>query len=68
MNKKTMTLNLSSDEMTVLDELATQKGVNKTVILKQALRLYQAIQIRMQNGEKVFVEDKKNEKSELILL
>ena len=68
-NKKTVTLNLSSDEMSVLESLASAKGVSKTAILKSALKLYYIIQLRVDGGEKIFSEDDdKKEKVELILL
>lgn len=67
--KRTMTLNLSEAEMTVLDELATEKGLNKTAVLRQALRLYQEIDSRVRGGEKIVLEDKLTKaKSELVVL
>jgi len=69
MTKKTMTLNLSDAEMHVLDELSQRKGMNKTAVLRQALRLYQAIEVRIQRGEKlVFENDGTKEKTELVVL
>ena len=67
--KRTMTLNLNSLEMQVLDRLAVQKGLTKTALVKQALRLYQSINERLERGEKLFMEDEdKNEKAELLVL
>ena len=43
MSKRTMTLNLTDREMQVLDELCAKKGLNKTALMRQALRLYQAV-------------------------
>ena len=64
-----MTLNISDLEMRVLENLCEKKGMNKTALLRQALRVYQAIDSRMERGEKLFVEDeKKKEKSELVIL
>lgn len=69
MEVKTMTLNLTNQEMTVVEELARKKGLNKTALLKQCLRVYQTIENRLERGEKLFFEDsQKKEKSELILL
>ncbi len=65
---KTMTLNLSSREMEAIEALAERKGMNKTAVVRQALRLYQTIDIRLENGEKIFFEDAKKDKSELVLL
>jgi len=69
MSKRTMTLNLSEREMAVLDELCAKKGLNKTALLKQALRLYQAIDTRLEQGDKLLFEnDETKEKSELMVL
>jgi len=63
-----MTLNLTDQEMVVLDELAQKKDISKTAIVRQALRLYQVVELRIAHGEKLYFEDKKKEKSELMLL
>ena len=69
MLKRTMTLNLTEEEMQVLEEICTKKGLNKTAVLRQALRLYQAVDARVQRGEKLLFEnDKTNEKVELFVL
>ncbi len=69
MAKRTMTLNLTDREMQVLDELCVSKGLNKTALMRQALRLYQAVDMRLERGEKLLFEnDKTKEKSELMVL
>jgi hypothetical protein len=69
MSKRTMTLNLSEKEMQVLDELCAKKGLNKTALLRQALRLYQAVDQRLEQGEKLIFESvDKTEKAELVVL
>ena len=69
MSKRTMTLNLTEDEMQVLEKLCVNKGLNKTAVLRQALRLYQAVDARVQRGEKLLFEnDEKNEKVEIVVL
>lgn len=69
MTKKTMTLNLTDTEMTVLDRLAEQKDLSKTQVIRQALRLYQTVDLRIGRGEKLFFEDEeKKSKSELMML
>jgi predicted transcriptional regulator len=55
--KKTMTLNLSEEEMTSLDELAVRSDMTKTAVLRKAIRIYLTLEKRMQKGEHVFVED-----------
>lgn len=67
--KRTMTLNLTDQEMVVLDRLASEKGLSKTGLVRQSLRLYQSISERIERGEKLFFEDSdKDEKAELIVL
>ena len=68
-DKRTMTLNLSELEMQVLDKLAAEKGLTKTALVKQALRLYQSVNERLERGEKLFIEDEnKNEKAEILVI
>lgn len=67
--KRTMTLNLTDAEMTALEDLATKKDLNKTAVIRQALRLYQMVDQRLREGKKVFIEDEMTKaKSELMLL
>ncbi|NMY75632.1 transcriptional regulator [Pseudomonas sp. WS 5071] len=67
--RKTMTLNLTEAEMAVLEELCVKKDLTKTAVLRQALRLYQAVEGRADNGDKLFFEDDKTKmKSEVVIL
>jgi predicted transcriptional regulator len=67
--KKTMTLNLTDEEMNSLDELSQRYDMSKTAIVRKALRMYQVIDARMQRGEKLFLEDEiEKKKSELVLV
>ncbi len=69
MRKRTMTLNLSEREMEVLEDLCAKKGLSKTALMRQALRLYQAVDMRLEQGEKlVFENEDTKEKSELMVL
>lgn len=69
LTKKTLTLVLSDSEMEVLDVLSTERSLSKTAVLRQALRLYQTVDVRQQRGEKLFFENEKSkEKAELMLL
>ena len=64
-----MTLNLTEREMRVLEELAEKKDLNKTGVMKLALRLLQTIDARVEPGKKLLVEDEvTKEKSELVIL
>lgn len=67
--KRTMTLNLTDAEMRVLDDLSVRKDLSKTAVLRQALRLYQAVELRVEKGDKlVFENEDTREKAELMLL
>ncbi len=67
--KRTMTLNLTDAEMRVLDKLSVRKDITKTAVLRQALRLYQMIDARIERGEKLLFENgATKEKAELMLL
>ncbi len=67
--KRTMTLNLTEGEMAVLEELSQRKELSKTAVLRQALRLYQMVDLRIERGEKMFFEDEaKGDKAEVMVL
>lgn len=67
--KRTMTLNLTEAEMGVLEALCAEKGLSKTALVRQALRLYKSVDERLARGEKVFVENAdKTEKAEIMVL
>lgn len=67
--KKSLVLKLSGQEMEVLAQLAERRGTTKTGLLRQALRLYQSVDERMQRGERLYLEDPTHkEKMELVLL
>lgn len=69
MSKKTMTLNLTEAEMAVLEDLCEKKDLSKTVLLRQALRLYQRVEERLEKGGKLFFEDEASkEKAEIMML
>ena len=67
--KRTMTLNLTDAEMSALEELCVKKDLSKTSLLRQALRLYQVVEKRLEAGDKLFFEDEKTkEKAEIMML
>lgn len=67
--KKTMTLNLTDQEMRVLEDLAQKKELTKTGVMKLALRVLQTLDARVEPGKKLLIEDEAtNEKSELVIL
>jgi predicted transcriptional regulator len=50
---KTMTLNLTDQEMAVVEQLAVEMDLSKTAIFRQALRWYQKTHLRLKAGERV---------------
>ena len=69
MSRKTVTLNLTEAEMAVLEELCDKKELSKTVLLRQALRLYQRVEERLERGDRLFFEDEASkEKAEIMML
>jgi predicted transcriptional regulator len=67
--KRSMTLNLTDAEMRVLEELARKKELSKTAVLRQALRLYQSVDVRIARGEKLIFEDElEKKKAEVMVL
>lgn len=67
--KKTMTLNLTPGEMDALEELARKKDLSKTALIRQALRLYQAVDARVTQGDKLFFENElQKKKAELMVV
>lgn len=68
-DKRTMTLNLTDAEMTVLEELAAKKDLTKTAVIRQALRFYQMLVVRSEAGGRfVFEDDKSKKKAEVLVL
>ncbi|MBP9092878.1 transcriptional regulator [bacterium] len=64
-----MTLNLTDAEMNVLELLCEKKELSKTALIRQAIKLYQLVDDRMENGDKLIFENiQKKEKLELKVL
>ncbi|WP_373525065.1 ribbon-helix-helix protein, CopG family [Nostoc sp.] len=69
MSKKTLiTLNLSDAELELLNSLSEKKDMNKSAVLRQALRMMGLIEQRIEQGEKFYFETVDSKKSELILV
>lgn len=66
--KRTMTLNLTDVEMAALEALSEKKDLSKTVVLRQALRLYQMVDARIERGDTLFFEDETKAKAEVMVL
>jgi len=68
-SRRTMTLNLTDAEMDALEKLSALKDLSKTAVIRQALRLYQMIDKRSRDGQKLYFEhESTREKAELMLL
>ena len=64
-----MTLNLTETEMLVLEELSERKDLSKTALVRQALRMYQVVEARLERGDKLFFEnDQTKEKAEVMMI
>lgn len=67
--RQPLTLNLTQAEMAALERLSSRKELSKSAIMRQALKLYEAIDSRIARGEKFFFEDSlSREKAELVML
>jgi len=66
-DKKPVIVPLNDLETEALEELAKKKDVSKVAVMRQALRLYQLIENRIAEGEKLIFEDKKSRKEVLML-
>ncbi len=66
--KRTMTLNLTDAEMQGLESLAHRKNLTKTGVIRLALKLLQLVDERKLDGGKLLIENKDQQKTELVLL
>lgn len=68
-SKRSILLHMSDTEMQVLESLAEKRGISKSAVLRQALRLYESVETRLDQGERLYLESSnKKDKSELLLL
>ena len=55
--------------MGALEALSAKKELSKIGVIRQALRLYQMVDARLERGDKLFFEDDKTkDKSEVMML
>lgn len=66
-DKRTVMVQLNEAEWEALEELAKKKDLSKVAVMRQALRLYQLIDVRTSEGEKLVFEDKESKKELLFL-
>lgn len=67
-DKRQMTLTLSDSEMKLLEQLAERKELTKTGVIRMAIKLFQMVDERTGDGEKLFFETADKQKTELALL
>jgi predicted transcriptional regulator len=65
--KRAVLVHLSDAEWASLEQLAKKKDLSKVAIMRQALRLYELVDVRTADGEKLIFEDKKSKKELLVL-
>ncbi|WP_249171788.1 transcriptional regulator [Erythrobacter sp. JK5] len=64
-----MTLNLTDAEMQVVEEFSARKDMSKTAVMRQALRLYQLLEARVEKGDKLYVENEvTKDKAEIMMV
>jgi len=64
-----MTLKLTDREMSVVESLAQKKDLSKTAVIRQALKLYELLDARLAQGDKLYMEDEAaGKKAELMVL
>jgi regulatory protein YycI of two-component signal transduction system YycFG len=69
LSKKTLiSLNLSEAEIELLSKLSEKKGMSKSAVLRQALRMMGLLESRIEQGEKFYFESLDKEKSEVLLM
>lgn len=67
--EKSLILTLSSNEMAALEKLAGKRGLTKSAVLRQSLRLFESLDSRISNGERLVLEaPRTKEKSEVLLI
>jgi hypothetical protein len=67
-DRKAISLNLTQREMDLLEELCRKKELSKTALLRQALRLFEVIEARLADGEKLVFEDGDGRLAEMLVL
>lgn len=67
MKKKTMTINLTEHEFEIVEKLCKEKGITKTALVRQSIRLYQQIGERVEAGKILLKENDRPRKEILII-
>lgn len=64
---KTMTINLTDHEFEIIEKICEKKGISKTALVRQSIRLYQQLEKRLESGSKLMMENDKYRKELLII-
>ncbi len=65
--KRSVVIQLNEAEWDALESLAEKKDLSKVAVMRQALRLYQLVDVRTSEGEKLIFENKESKKELLVL-
>jgi len=65
--KRSVVVQLNEAEWDALEELAKKKDLAKVAVIRQALRLYQLVDARASEGDKLIFENKESKKELLVL-
>ncbi|MCC7527169.1 MAG: transcriptional regulator [Candidatus Melainabacteria bacterium] len=65
--KRSVVIQLNETEWDALEDLAKRKDLSKVAVMRQALRLYQLVDVRISEGEKLVFENKDSKKELLVL-
>ena len=69
MKRRTISVSLNERELEALSELSDRTGMSKSALIRQAIRLYQSVNIRIDAGEKMYFEKPgSREKLEVVVL
>ena len=66
--KRYVSLILTEAEDEFLESIAAEKQMSKIGIMRQALRTYQLIDKRLKTGERIWFENDKQNRAELVLI
>ena len=66
--KRYVSLILTEAEDKFLESIAAEKQMSKIGIMRQALRTYQLIDKRLKTGERIWFENGKQNRAELVLI
>ena len=66
-DKKAVLVHLNDAEWEALEQLSKKKSLSKVAVMRQALRLYELVDVRTAEGEKLMFENKESKKEILVL-